>query len=146
MVDDLDHADDGQRPPERFLDISYEHEMQEGIEWLDEGPFIFFPRVVRQRRLSRSAVQLSTKRPLVVHTYGRRGENHESYAHDAHPLVALVHLLKKEAPVKSVSFRFIPFVSDFSMIDHHLAYYAKVDGGVRTQDVQHHDEKSTRDF
>lgn len=126
MADDLDRADDWTTAPESLLDMRYEHQMQDAIEWLDEGHFI--SQDWFHNGDSHSSVQLSTKRPLVVHTYCR-GENHESYAHDAHPLVAFVHLLK-EAPVTSDVFISIPFFTDFSVIDH-LAHYAKseADGG-----------------
>ena len=119
MAEDFDREDDWATAPERFIDMRYEHEMQDAIEWLDEGHFISQEWF---RNGEESAVQLSTKRPLVVHTY-RRGRNHESYAHDAHPLVAFVHLLK-EAPIKSEVFVSMPYFTDFSVIDH-LAHYAK---------------------
>ena len=125
MALDLDREDDWTTAPERFLNMRYEHEMQDAIEWLDEGHFISQEWF---RNGQESAVQLSTKRPLVVHTFLRDG-NHESYAHDAHPLVAFVHLLK-EAPIKSEVFVSMPYFTDFSVMDH-LAHYAKseADGG-----------------
>lgn len=64
----------------------------------------------------------------MVHTY-RRNTIHESYAHDAHPLVAFRHLLT-EAPLESDVFISMPFFTDFAVMDN-LARYARceADGG-----------------
>jgi PLD-like domain len=126
MADDIDRADDWTTAPERLLDMRYEHQMQDAIEWLDEGRFI--SQEWFHNGDPHSVVRLSTKRPLVVHTYCR-GENHESFAHDAHPLVAFVHLLE-QAPSHTDVFISMPFFTDFSVIDH-LVHYAKggMEGG-----------------
>lgn len=126
MADDADRADDWATAPETLLDMRYERQMQDAIEWLDESHYFISQGWFNNN--GDSAVELSPKRPLLVHTF-LRGTNHESHAHDAHPLVAFVHLLKS-APIKSAVFVSIPYFTDFSVIDH-LAHYAKsqTDGG-----------------
>ena len=85
MADDVDRTDDWTVDAKRLLDMGYEHEMQDAEEWLEEGHFI--SQTWFEQGNPPTAVQLSSKRPLMVHTY-RRNTIHESYAHDAHPLVA----------------------------------------------------------
>ena len=126
MAEDVDRTDDWTVDAKRLLDIGYEHEMQDAEEWLEEGHFI--SQTWFEQGNPPTAVQLSSKRPLMVHTY-RRNTIHESYAHDAHPLVAFHHLLA-EAPLESDVFISMPFFTDFLVIDN-LARYAKCekDGG-----------------
>ena len=76
----------------------------------------------------RTEVRLSSERPLDVHTYCR-GNNRQSFAHDRHPFVAALHLLR-EADEGSDVYISAPFLTDTYFLDE-LCHYAKPveDGG-----------------
>ena len=57
-----------------------------------------------------------------MHTH-IRGSDGESIAHDCHPIIGLVHILKS-APIQSEVFISIPFLTVWHVIDQ-LAHYAK---------------------
>lgn len=70
-------------------------------------------------------VAVARDRPLILHTGARLTPSDVSYAHEEHPYVAFVHLLKTAAK-KSVVFISIPFLTDFMVIDE-LCHYANPD-------------------
>ena len=73
---------------------------------------------------SAQEAELAADRPLLLHTGARLtcSSDESSYAHEQHPFVAFVHLLKAAAK-RSVVFISIPFLTDFMVVDE-LCHYA----------------------
>ena len=113
-----------------MIDVSYEMEqvelaMQSATE---EGHFLGRQWLFQGQDL-RAEVRLSSpERPLDVHTY-LRGNNRQSFAHNRHPFVAALYLLR-EADGGSAVYISAPFLTDTYFVDE-LCHYAKPieDGG-----------------
>ena len=106
---------------EQFIDLEYEREQQEATEWVGNGHFVNRNWMFLSGETSHEVV-VAADRPLILHTGARLTPSDESYAHEQHPFVAFVHLLKA-AEKKSVVFISIPFLTDFMAIDE-LCHYA----------------------
>ena len=119
-MEDPEQDDDWTSSFQTNVDIAYERRMQESEEWLEEGHFL--TQGWYKRTEDNTDVVLTTARPLLVHTH-IRGTDGESVAHDSHPMIALVHMLKT-APTESEVYISIPFLTDYHVIDQ-LALYAK---------------------
>ena len=117
-----------------MIDVSYEMEqvelaMQSATE---EGDCFLGRQWLFQGRDLRTDVCLSPERPLDVHTY-LRGNNRQSFAHNRHPFVAALYLLR-EADGGSAVYISAPFLTDTYFLDE-LCHYAKSieDGGLSLQ-------------
>ena len=111
---------------EQDIFTEYETDMLERTkaEFIDEGHFLQNAWL----RGGGEQVSVAPERPLVVHTFFR-GEDGESYAHDSHPFVACMHLLK-EANESSLVTISVPYLTDTYFLDE-LCHFAKPlrDGG-----------------
>lgn len=106
---------------DQFVDLEYEREQQEATEWIGESHFVNRKWMFLDRETTDEVV-VSPERPLILHTGARVTSSDESFAHEQHPFVAFVHLLKS-AEKNSVVFISVPFLTDFMVIDE-LCHYA----------------------
>jgi len=107
---------------DQFIDLEYEREQQEATEWVvGDGHFVNRNWMFLNGETADEVV-VAADRPLILHTGARLTPSDESYAHEQHPFVAFLHLLKT-AEKRSVVFISIPFLTDFMVINE-LCHYA----------------------
>jgi hypothetical protein len=105
------------------VDVDFERAEQEATVWIGDGHFVDQSWVSLG---TDDAIESTGDLPAVLHTCLRHPcgapEAGKSYAHDCHPFVAFVHLLK-HAQKGSDIFISIPYLSDFTAVDQ-LCYHA----------------------
>mmetsp|Transcript_15208 Transcript_15208/g.21996 ORF Transcript_15208/g.21996 Transcript_15208/m.21996 type:complete len:253 (-) Transcript_15208:23-781(-) len=106
---------------DQFIDLEYEKEQQDATEWVGDGHFVNRNWLLQDGETT-DEVDVETTRPLILHTGARLTASEESFAHEQHPFVAFVHLLK-HADKNSVVFISMPFLTDFMVINE-LCHYA----------------------
>jgi hypothetical protein len=81
-------------------------------------------------------VEISPERPLIVHTTKRSNTpGGLSYAHEEHPFIAFIHLLKY-ADVGSTVFITMPYLTDFYVLDELCHYAATEENGGRNLTIK----------
>jgi hypothetical protein len=119
-------------------DIEYELKMQSEIVWKGNGHFTerkwLFTDV--NGNIVSAPVEISPERPLIVHTTKRSSTpGGLSYAHEEHPFIAFVHLLKS-ADVGSTVFITMPYLTDFYVLDELCHYAATEEEGGRNLTIK----------
>lgn len=111
----------------QFIDLDYELSEQALTEWVGDGHFVTRTWLWKDGELA-DEVQFEKPQndlPRILHTclrydYGER--NGQSCAHDLHPFISFVHLLRDAVAGSSVYIS-IPFLTDFMVIDE-LCHYS----------------------
>jgi PLD-like domain len=105
------------------VDVAFERAEQEATMWIGDGHFIDQSWV---NQGTDNAIEATVERPAILHTCLRHPasvpEAGKSFAHDCHPFVAFVHLLRNARQGSEV-YMSIPYLSDFTVIDQ-LCHYA----------------------
>jgi hypothetical protein len=115
-----DVEDDRYGAFEPEVDYQFEDEMNETVEWLDEGHFI--SQDFLKNLEDGSTLSPPPERPLRVHTY-LRTEHDLAFQHTCHPFISFVYLLEN-ADQGSDVFLSSPYLTDKHAIDQ-LVHYAK---------------------
>jgi hypothetical protein len=107
------------------VDIAFELAEQEATVWIGDGYFIDQSWVSQG---TDNPIEATEERPAILHTCLRHPasvpEAGKSFAHDCHPFVAFVHLLRNARHGSEV-YMSIPYLSDFTVIDQ-LCHYANI--------------------